>query len=209
MIETEEETADFHTDSANRLIEKINLYNKFFTAILNEEKTLQDIYYKQKLSLLIDGLGKLKKTDAYLKGKNLEDLIEIIFSSIKGLEVIDKRMSNGDEEIDLTIKNNIDKTFWSSLSSPCFFVECKNWSTKVNSKEIRDFETKMRNHTRLVKVGFFISYNGFTKEAITELKRASRDEYHIVTVDGKDIEELVSSKIETLTWLEKLVTKFY
>jgi hypothetical protein len=209
MIDAEEETADFHIDSANRLIEKINLYNKFFTAILNEEKTLQDIYLKQKLGSLIDSLGKLKKTDAYIKGKILEDLMEIIFSSIKGLEIIDKRMSNGDEEIDLTIKNNIDKTFWSSLSSPCFFVECKNWSTKINSKEIRDFETKMRNHKRLVKVGFFISYNGFTKEAIIELKRASRDEYHVVTIDGNDIKNLASSKIDTLAWLEMLVTKFY
>lgn len=209
IIETEEETADFHIESANRLIEKINLYNKFFTTILNEEKTLQDIYFKQKLSRLIDNLGKLKKTDTYLKGKNLEDLIEIIFSSIKGLEIIDKRMSNGDEEIDLTIKNNVAKTFWSSLSSPCFFVECKNWSSKVTSKEIRDFETKMRNHTRLVKVGFFISFNGFTKEAITELKRSSRDEYHIVTIDGNDINQLAFSKIDTLSWLEMLVTKFY
>lgn len=209
IIETEEEIADFHAASANRLIEKISLYNRFFTAILNEEKTLHDIYLKQKLSLLIDNLVKLKKTDAYLKGKSLEDLIEIIFSSIKGLEIIDKRMSNGDEEIDLTIKNNIDKTFWSSLSSPCFFVECKNWSTKIGSKEIRDFETKIRNHTRLVKVGFFVSYNGFTKEAITELKRASRDEYHVVTIDGVDIKRLVSSKQDTLTWLEMLVTKFY
>ncbi len=209
IIETEQETADLHTESANRLIEKINLYNKFFTSILKEEETLRYIYLKQKIGLLIDNLSKLKKTDTYLKGRNLEDLIEIIFSSIKGLEIIDKRMSNGDEEIDLTIKNNIDKTFWSSLSSPCFFIECKNWSTKINSKEIRDFETKMRNHTRLVKVGFFISYNGFTKEAITELKRASRDEHHIVIIDGNDIKRLVSSKTDILTWLETLVTKFY
>jgi hypothetical protein len=209
MIDTEEETADFHINSANRLIEKINLYNKFFTAILNEEKTLQQIYLKQKLGQLIHDLEKLRKADAYLKGKNLEDIIEIIFSSIKGLEIIDKRMSNGDEEIDLTIKNNINKTFWSSLASPCFFVECKNWSSKVNSKEIRDFETKIRNHTKLVKVGFFISFNGFTKEAIIELKRASRDEYHIVTIDGNDIKRLISSETDTLYWLEMLVTKFY
>jgi hypothetical protein len=209
MIEDEEKTADFHLDSANRLVDKINLYNKFFTAILNEEKTLQEIYIKQKLIDLIDNLGKLKKTDVYLKGRIFEDLIEIIFSSIKGLEIIDKRMSNGDEEIDLIVKNNIDKTFWSSLTSPCFFVECKNWSGKINSKEIRDFETKMRNHSRLVKVGFVISFNGFTKEAITELKRSSRDEYHIVTIDGNDIKQLISSKVDMLTWLEMLVTKFY
>jgi hypothetical protein len=209
IIDAEEEVKDFHTDSANRLIEKINLYNRFFTAILNEEKTIQDIFIKQKIGQLINTFGQLKKTDTYLKGKSLEDLMEIIFSSINGLEIIEKRLSNGDEEFDLTIQNNINKPFWVSLASPCFFVECKNWSTKVSSKDIRDFEIKIQNHARLVKVGFFISFNGFTKEAITELKRASRDEYHIVIIDRNDINELISSRIDNLSWLEKLVTKIY
>lgn len=68
-------------------------------------------------------------------------------SSIEGFEITKKRMVNGVEEIDLVIKNNINKPFWSSLSSPCIFTECKNWSEKVGAKEIRDFEVNVKSHS--------------------------------------------------------------
>jgi hypothetical protein len=205
MIESEEEISDFHVDSANRLIRKIQLYNKFFNSIINQEEVIKDAYFKKELLLLLDRIPLIKSSAE--KGRALENLMEIVFSSIPGLEVIEKRVSTQDEEIDLQIKNNIAGAFWISLTSPSFFVECKNWSGKVGASEVRDFETKLINHRKLVKVGFFISFSGITKEAGNTLKRGSREDHHIVLIDGNDLFNLAKSKKSTIEWLERLIIK--
>lgn len=207
IIEDKEEIADFHLTSAQRVIDKINLYNQFFHTVLNQEAVIKDVYFREKLLGLLDKIPKSKTIVE--KGRGLEDLIDVIFSSVIGLEVIEKRISTKDEEIDLVVKNSINGTFWSSLMSPCFFVECKNWKSKVGSSEIRDFEVKIANHRKLVKIGFFVSFNGFTKEVYAALKRASREEYHIVLIDRSDIDRLAKSGIATIPWLEALITKLH
>jgi hypothetical protein len=207
VIDGEEELNDFHVNSANRLIGKINLYNKFFTSIMNQETVIKDIYFKQQLAVLVDDLSVSKSN--FEKGKRLEELMDLIFSSVQGLEVTEKRVLTGDEEIDLLIKNNVQRTFWTGLISPLIFVECKNWTASVGAKEIRDFEGKLINHSNLVKVGVFVAFNGFTSEAINALKRTARSNHHIVLLDGKDIAELITTQIKTIDWLEKLISKIY
>lgn len=205
MIDNEEEISEFHIQSANRLIRKIQLYNKFFKSIVNQEDIIKDTYFKKELLLLLDEIPQLKNSAE--KGRALENLMETIFSSVPGLEVISKRVNTKDEEIDLQIKNGVSGTFWTSLTSPTFFVECKNWSAKVGASEMRDFETKIINHKKLVKVGFFISVKGFTREVNSHLKRASREDHHIVLIDSSDLLELATGKNTTIQWLEKLIIK--
>jgi len=205
MIEHEEEISDFHIESANRLIGKIQLYNKFFNSILNQEKVIKDVFFRKELLVSLNKIPLISNSAE--KGRALEDLMETVFSSVEGLEVIEKRINTRDEEIDLQIKNSVAGTFWSSLGSPSFFVECKNWSAKVGAKEIRDFELKIRNHKKLVNVGFFISFNGFTREAKSALQRASREDYQIVLIDKDDLWILADSHKNTVYWLEKLILK--
>lgn len=207
MIESKEELSDFHDDSANRLIQKIQLYNKFFNSIMNQEEVIKNAYFKKELLVLLNEIPQI--TNSAAKGKALEDLIENIFTSIEGLEVVEKRVSTQDEEIDLQIKNSVSGTFWSSLNSPTFFAECKNWRGKTGASEIRDFEMKLINHKKLVKIGFFISFNGFTKEVRSALIRASREDHHIVLIEKDDLFNLASSKVNTRDWLEKLIMKPY
>jgi restriction endonuclease Mrr len=132
-----------------------------------------------------------------------------LFTSNNHLELVDKRVSTGDEEIDLVIKNNIDRPFWMAFNSPLFFVECKNWHKSVGSKEMRDFETKMRNHSKLAKLGFFVSYNGFTTEALEELKRAGREDYHIVLIKKANLLEYLQLGKPFFEWLENLVIQLH
>jgi len=207
MVDERDEIADFHLSSAKRIIDKIYLYNKFFNSIMDQEELVKEVYLREQLAIYLVQIPRAKTN--LEKGMILEKLINTIFSSVTGLEVIEKRMSTKDEEIDLVIKNSVSGTFWSSLMSPCFFVECKNWKTKVGTSEIRDFEMKIANHRKLVKIGFFVSYNGFTKETNAALKRSSREEYHIVLIDKDDIKQLAESKISTIAWLEKLIAKIY
>ncbi|WP_333577727.1 restriction endonuclease [Sphingobacterium sp.] len=207
MIESKEELSDFHAESANRLIQKIQLYNKFFNSVMNQEEVIKNAYFKKELLDLLNEITKI--TNPAAKGKALEDLIENIFSSIEGLDVVEKRVSTKDEEIDLQVKNGVSGTFWNSLGSPTFFVECKNWQGSIGASEIRDFEMKLINHKKLVKIGFFISFNGFSKEVRSSLIRASREDHHIVLIDRKDLFNLANSKVDSREWLEKLIMKPY
>lgn len=111
--------------------------------------------------------------------------MRVIFSAPHGLEVASTRYSAGDEEIDLVVKNNVERPFWNALDSPLLFVECKNWSSSVGASEVRDFEMKLLNHGPLARLGFFVAPGGFTEGARTELRRGGRSDHTVVLVDRR------------------------
>ncbi len=203
IVETEQEVLDLHSELANSLVEKVNLYNKVFHSLFLKEEDIRTRYIHSECKSLIESCSI---SDKYQKGLILERIVELLFGENGAFEVIDKRVSTGDEEIDLVIKNTIGSPFWQAFNSPLFFVECKNWNKSVGSKEIRDFEIKLQNHSKLAKIGFFVSYNGFTSEAITELKRAGREDYHIVLLDKNHINDYLKSKKRFYLWLENIVS---
>lgn len=146
--------------------------------------------------------------DSNKKGRALEDFIAHVFDMIEGLTVIDIRKKLEHEEIDLIIKNDVNSTFWAALGSPMLFVECKNWTSKVGSAEVREFIGKIRNHKQVVRVGILISLNGFTKGA--SVQKRMENEFNIILIDGKElvesIEEMknISEKFEELL-IQKMI----
>jgi hypothetical protein len=207
IIDDESEVRALHAELAQSLVDKVNLYNRVFrTLFVNEEEIRGRFIKAQCADLLLECDATHSR---YEKGYLLEHLTEVIFTSNNSLELVDKRVSTGDEEIDLVVKNNINRPFWLAFGSPVFFIECKNWNAPVGAKELRDFEAKLRNHAKLAKIGFFVSLNGFTSEVESELKRAGRDAYHIVLIQRQDIDEYLSSSADFFTWLEKRAARFY
>jgi hypothetical protein len=207
IADDEDEVRSLHINSANSLVEKVNLYNRVFETLFTKEENIRNRFIKTECEEIFKKCTRERNKSR--KGKLLERLTEILFTSNNAFELVDKRVSTGDEEIDLVIKNNIDRPFWISFGSPLFFIECKNWSSQVGTKELRDFEIKLQNHAKLAKVGFFVSLNGFTSQVFSELKRLGRDEYHIVLIKGDDIKNYLSSKIDFFEWLEQQTSKFY
>jgi hypothetical protein len=207
IIDEESEVRALHADLAQSLVDKVNLYNRVFRTLFVNEEEIRGRYIKAQCANLLSECDVAHSN--YEKGYLLEHLTEVIFTSNNSLELIDKRVSTGDEEVDLVVKNNINRPFWLAFSSPVFFIECKNWSTPVGSKELRDFEVKLRNHAKLAKIGFFVSLNGFTSEVESELKRMGRDAYHIVLINRHDIDDYLSSSADFFTWLEKRAARFY
>ncbi len=207
IIEEEKNARELHVKNLNHLIEKVNLYNKVFKTLFVDEDEVRAQYIKTQCLELLAECDQV--TNKYKKGLILERLTEIIFTSNNSLELVDKRVSTGDEEIDLVVKNNIDRPFWMAFSSPLFFIECKNWYSPVGTKELRNFEIKLQNHAKLVKVGFFVYLNGFSSDVESELKRMGRDEYHVVLIDRDDISQYLSSSTDFFVWLEKQTSKFY
>lgn len=209
LYEDPEDIKGFQEESAHHLIKKVNIFNKFFESIINEEENLKKLVLKNKLIEELERIDKIPSGSNNLKGKALEDITDIIFSNISGFDVIDKKYSNGDEEIDLLVKNDLNKSFWSAFSSPLIFIECKNWKEKVGTSELRDFEGKLRNHSKLAKIGIFVGFNGFSREVVTELKRSSKEDYQIALITREDLEDFISSNDSLLKWLEQLMVRVY
>ena len=203
IVDDDHELQHFHEESSMRLIRKLNLYNNFFFSIAQKEKIVRDIFFRDQIENSISVVDNRNSSNED-KGKALEKLMDTLFSSVEGLKVIDRRLNTGDEEIDILLKNNLGKPFWTAFGSPFIFIECKNWSKKVGAPEIRDFEGKLLNHSNVTKIGVFISYNGFTSEANTHIKRMSRGTQHLVFVTGENLRTLANQEKDVLEWLEEL-----
>jgi hypothetical protein len=101
--------------------------------------------------------------------------VAAILESHPDFVVAERRCDRGDQEIDLVIRNHLKDGFWRGLKSPLILVECKNWSTRVGAKEIRDFETKLRDHQPHARIGFFVAPGGFARHVDEALLRSSRE----------------------------------
>ena len=124
-------------------------------------------------------------TNANEKGKALETLIHKLFEEIEGFSVRD-RIRTTTEEIDLLILNHSDNEIWSK-ESPLILVECKNWSSKCGKNELVLFKEKLENRSGRAKLGFIISWNGFSSKLSIELLRSSKSDIVIVPLTGKEI----------------------
>jgi len=207
FIEDLDEARQLHTTSARALAEKLHLYNRAFGKLVATEVDPRNAYIRAEVNRLLAECDQATTNAA--KGRKLELLIETLFSIPDELQVEEKRLNTGDEEIDLTIRNNVQRPFWIGLRSPLLFVECKNWTSRVGSAEVRDFETKVRNHHAMTRLGFFVGLNGFTSEAANSLRRVGREDYHIVLIDRADISAYLNSNEDVLPWLERCASRLY
>lgn len=148
-------------------------------------------------------------SDRNKKGDLFEDVISDLMTTVDGLQVFERNSDSGIEEVDLKILNNNESGIWNQFER-IIFVECKNWSNRVDAKEIRNFEGKIRNY--FLHSGIFFAINGFKgrnyKEgALGQIKlRHQRERFMIIPLNGVDLEEVfrtldLSTKINE-KWIE-------
>jgi Holliday junction resolvase-like predicted endonuclease len=123
------------------------------------------------------------------KGRLLEKLIYRMLSGIKGFRLT-PRVRTATEEIDIVILNKSEHGFWGKLPL-IILVECKNRSSKCGKNDLVSFEKKILNRKERAKMGFFISWKGFTKTFEKELLRTSQGGILIIPVTGKEILEAI------------------
>lgn len=126
------------------------------------------------------------------KGKYLEDILELLLTSIPGIEMVERNINTNfdNEEVDVCGYNN-----QTPQGLPFFpfmvFVECKNWSSPVGSSEIRDFTRRLQR--RGCNYGIMVAANGITgnplefKSAQNELSSALQDGIRILVVTRRDL----------------------
>ena len=157
---------------------------------LNQNKT----QIQEKIQQIKSNYSKAKTlSDPNKKGNLFEDVISELITTVDDLQVFERNSDSGIEEIDLKILNNNQSGIWDRFER-IIFIECKNWSNRVGSDEIRNFEGKIRNH--FLHSGIFFAINGFKgrsyKEgALGQIKvRLDREGFVIIPVDGTDIENV-------------------
>lgn len=195
---------NIHRYIGEESVVKMSLYNKAFGLIYEGDNSLKTIYIKEKLRNDMAEISKIK--DSNEKGEFLEKMIRNLFSTNNKLKLSSQRLNLKDEEIDMVYQNNINRPFWMSLQSPHIFIECKNWSRKCGTAQLRIFESKLRDHQNLSRVGLFISFNGFSSACTKYLTRLGRDNYIICLIDKNKIQEYINGPISLDDWLDKIVS---
>lgn len=146
--------------------------------------------------------------ESQLKWKQFEVFLQKLFNEIEWLEISKIKVVE-DEQIDLVIKNNINKPFWLNLKSPVIIWEAKNRSKKTNTEVINTLRGKSVWHTNLSKIGIVIAMNWFTKAVDSNLLRDWASERVIVAITWDDINNLLVTESNPIEWLEWLIMKSF
>lgn len=152
-------------------------------------------------------------SDPNRKGKLLEQVMKAIFESVPGLKITGSRIDDGIEEIDIQIRNYNHEHVWAEFEG-MIFVECKNWSKSVGSKEIDNFKGKLERNG--IHAGILVATMGVSgrpsklEGAWGAIKMYLQNGYKVVVLDGKDLGDIfqcidVSEKVdEKYVYLYKL-----
>jgi len=153
---------------------------------------------------------KTNKNDwkSQAKWEQFENFLTKLFNDIEWLEVINTWQSE-DEQIDLVIKNDINKPFWLNLKSPVIIWEAKNWSSKTNTEVINTLRWKSLGHTNFSRIWIVIAMNWFTKAVSSNLLRDWWTDRIMVAIDWDNIRELLNKELDPIEWLEWEIMKSF
>lgn len=145
------------------------------------------------------------EADPHRKGKLLEDLMVLIFKTIRGFHQATPRRRNELEEIDVLIRNESPDPFWINERTSYILVECKNWSKPAGAPELRDFFGKLERRYGRCRFGFFVAPGGFTGPLTDDLRAERRGDLLVVLLGRDALNELVHSadRNETLKRLHE------
>jgi hypothetical protein len=219
LLEVASETAEVHLDLtdlwdgtdlrgeparlAAQLVRRVQLYDRAFAVLMEHQADVRRRATVGRVAELLRDLPSATTNEA--KGRVLEDLVATIFDAAPGLVIASRRYDLGDQEIDLVIRNHVDDPFWTALQSPLILVECKNWSSPVGASELRDFETKLRDHP-VARLGVFVAINGFSEEAAAVLQRAGRERYRLTLLTRADLASLIKEQLDVIEWLTRSIS---
>jgi hypothetical protein len=140
---------------------------------------------------------------ADVRGLALEDLAELMFAAVPGVDVVASRSVDvfRSQELDVVCRNH-HLTDGLSDFDHLVIVECKNWSSPVGSMEVAWFDTKLRVRSR--RTGVLIAMNGITGDphSLTSANQI----VSFALGEGRSILVLRVDEIEALQTGEDLAT---
>ncbi len=140
-------------------------------------------------------------TDRQRKGGLLEQTLKLVFHTMSGLEHVSTNWRSEVEELDLVVRNESTDPMLHKEGS-IWLVECKNWSGRVDPKEIRVLRDKLRSRHGRARFGIFVAAGGFTSNVAPVLAQLSNEPELIVAVDGAQLDAWIQAT-DRVAWLKE------
>ena len=168
-------------------------YDTVLSLIYNEELLLPGSSYESIARLSYD---RLLKATGQEKGRRLEHFLAFLFSQVPGFRVLGTTYRTATEEIDIVLQNRRTGGILDQYSAPLILAESKNQTQRADKNAYVQFANKIRNRRQAVKIGFFISLSGYTRDCRLEALRDSREFFVIARLDSKDVERWITASGE-------------
>jgi CheY-like chemotaxis protein len=158
-----------------------------------EIKVDPDILRQNLISFL---WSKIRQGDRASMGRRLEQMFKLMFESLPAFDEVETNYRTNSQEIDLVITHHNSHPIWQEFGG-VFWGECKNWSQeghRPQTKDLASFTHKLKRRGRLGKLGFFISYNGFSQGFMEEVRTYNSGSRIVVPLDKGEISEMVTKR---------------
>ena len=146
-----------------------------------------------------------KITQSQSKWKAFEDFLKNMFDKIEWLSVLDIKQED-DEQIDVIVKNNINRPFWIGLQSSIILIEAKNWSTSTPTATLNTLRWKIGWHKNFARIWIVVALKWFTSEVDKNLVRDWSSDNIIVPINWDDIKAMLQGKEDPVLRLENKLT---
>jgi hypothetical protein len=151
-------------------------------------------------------LGIIEDGTPHEKGRRLEALLAFLFSSVRDLRVVERNFETDTQEIDIVLQvDNFSNRVW-RMSGPLLLVESKNTKDATPQNVVSLLIHKIRGKRGACKLGFLVSLNGFTSDAMREELRISESENCVAMLDKDDLIALFEAE-DLDEELEKIVRR--
>ena len=205
IAEGREYADNFWSETSANLSSVARTMGRLFSVLASFDSKLGHEYWFAQASALHDRIvalnGAGSQVSTKTRGDALEMLVEAIFNTEPGLEVVERNVRSSEEEIDVLATNGIDSPFWQAMASPLILVECKNTTKPIGVPPLRILESKMQDRGSICRVGVFVSMSGFTKTFTARLQRFPSDSGIIFAVSGEELKALIDTKTRLSDWL--------
>lgn len=181
-----------------------------YKVLMSISKIVDEFRAKDKSFESLKKLWKkaLSSTDPNEKGKLLEEILSLLIAKDENFTVRERRVRTESEEIDIIVENTGMTQFYSQLRCPIILFECKNWSSKIGSNEIRDFAQKIQNRPRvLCSVGILVSTSKLTSGARNELVGYRGKDFVIGILEKEDMKTILDERLSMGGFLKNVIRK--
>lgn len=175
-------------EAVNRLLASLGQTTSITSFRVSETTASSPSQIREQTHALLANLEAAKTADE--KGKTLEKLMATLLNAVPGFEV-STNSRTATEEIDIKVLNSNNDPRWRNDTH--ILLECKNWSGRCGKNEIVLFERKLENRRGRAKLGFLVSWGGFSETVSKELLRGSREQAMIGLVDGAAVRRAVEA----------------
>jgi CheY-like chemotaxis protein len=139
-------------------------------------------------------------TIAAQKGRLLEETLQLLLASIPGFNEVRTNVRGMAEEFDIVVRNeSVDPVL--QREGSLILVECKNWSGKVDRKELTLIASKVRDRHPRATLGILIAMNGFTEGVANHTDRLPLGGGLVLCIDGNDVERWIGAG-DRAAWLK-------